>query len=78
MESFLSDSQQQSTEVSHTEVSAEVESTERVMKINVCKWGTERTIDLCVTEEQLKSMTVLQLKEKIQPLFGIPGRITTG
>lgn len=77
MESFLSDSQQQSTEVAYTEVAAKVESTERVMKIKVCKWGTERTIDLCVTEEQFKSMTVQQLKEKIQPLFRIPGRITT-
>ena len=61
--------------MSHTEVSAEVESTEKVVKVKVCECRTERTIVLSVTEEQLKKITVLQLKKKIQSVFGIPGRI---
>ena len=60
-----------------TEVSAEAESTERIMKVNVCDCETKRTIVLSVTEEQLKKITVLQLKRKIQSVFGIQGRITT-
>lgn len=60
-----------------TEVAAEVESTERIMKIKVCECRTRRTIVLSVTEEQLKRITVLQLKKKIQSVFGIQGRITT-
>uniref|UniRef100_A0A671V2F3 Ubiquitin-like domain-containing protein n=1 Tax=Sparus aurata TaxID=8175 RepID=A0A671V2F3_SPAAU len=39
--------------------------------------GEERNIELCDTEEQLKRITVLQLKEKIKTLFRISGRITT-
>ena len=55
--------------------SAEVESTEKVMMVKVRECRTERTIVLSVTEEQLKKITVLQLKKKIQSVFGIPGRI---
>ena len=29
--------------------------------------GEKMTIDLCNTEEQMKAMTVLQLKEKLAP-----------
>uniref|UniRef100_A0A671UYR7 Ubiquitin-like domain-containing protein n=1 Tax=Sparus aurata TaxID=8175 RepID=A0A671UYR7_SPAAU len=45
---------------------------ERIMKVKVCDCETERTIVLSVTEEQLKRITVLQLKKKIQSVFGIP------
>ena len=75
MGSFLSYLGERSTEESHTEVTAEVESTERIMKIKVWDCGNDRAIVLSVTEEQLKRITVLQLKKKIQSVFGIRGRI---
>lgn len=53
------------------------DSTEMAVKVKVQHNGIERIIGLCDTKEQLKRITVLQLKEKVASVFGLSGRITT-